>query len=75
MSRLEKYEQLAYSKITREIDDGTTKTYKKVIETIARHKNTKYHQGNMVASQIFLMVIEGKLMNVAVQKILGKKNC
>ncbi|KAJ3649397.1 hypothetical protein Zmor_021144 [Zophobas morio] len=43
------------------------KTYKKAIETITHHENTKYQQANMVISQNFVMVMEGKSMDVVVQ--------
>lgn len=41
--------------------------YKKAIETITHHESTNYHQANVVASQNFLMVMEGKSKDVVVQ--------
>lgn len=41
--------------------------YKKAIETITHHESTNYHRANVVASQNFLMVMEGKSMDVVVQ--------
>lgn len=41
--------------------------YKKAIETITHHESTNYHKANVVASQNFLMVMEGKSMDVVVQ--------
>lgn len=43
------------------------KTYKKGIETITHHENTKYHRANVAASQNFLMVMAGKSLDVVDQ--------